>query len=207
MANESSKTQPARSICVYCGSGNGKSPAYRQAAEVLGAAIANAGYGLVYGGGSLGLMGETAKATLAHGGHVTGIIPGFLSEKEQMLQDVQELLVVDDMHERKMLMFDKADAFVALPGGIGTLEELVEQLTWSQLGRHRKPIVVANIGGFWQPFLSLLAHMREETFIREGLEVSFHVVDKADAILPAITAAWAAMPADRTSKADIEKKF
>src|SRR5690606_36376836 len=102
--------------------------------------LAEAGIRLVYGGGSLGLMGEVARATLAAGGRVTGIIPAFLSEREQMLRDVQELVVTEDMHQRKMLMFQKSDAFVALPGGIGTLEELVEQLTWSQLGQHEKPV-------------------------------------------------------------------
>ena len=116
--------------------------------------------GLVYGGGGLGLMGELARSVLAHGGRVTGIIPAFLSKKERMLRDVDELIVVDDMHQRKKLMFDKSDAFVALPGGIGTLEELVEQLTWAQLGRHTKPIVLVNIDGFWAPFLALLRHMQ-----------------------------------------------
>ena len=107
--------------------------------------------GLVYGGGSLGLMGEVARATLEHGGRVTGIIPGFLVEKEAMMRDVNEVIVTEDMHERKRLMFERSDAFVALPGGVGTLEELVEQLTWVQLGRHTKPVIVANIDGFWTP--------------------------------------------------------
>jgi uncharacterized protein (TIGR00730 family) len=180
-----------RNVCVYCGSGKGRTKTYAAAAQTLGKALAKAEIGLVYGGGSLGLMGEVAKSTLAAGGRVTGIIPAFLSDKEQMLRDVTELVVTDDMHQRKMMMFQRADAFVALPGGIGTLEELVEQLTWSQLGRHKKPIVVANIGGFWTPFLDLLEHMRHEAFIREGLEVRFHVVDKASDIVPAILAAAA----------------
>ena len=179
----------SKRICVYCGSGLGADPAYAVAARTLGAALADNGIGLVYGGGSLGLMGEVARATLDHGGHVTGIIPTFLSEKEQMLRDVDELIVVEDMHVRKRRMFECSDAFVALPGGIGTLEELVEQLTWSQLGRHAKPIVVANIKGFWTPFLDLLAHMKKDTFIRSGLEVSFTVVDAADKIVPAVLAA------------------
>jgi uncharacterized protein (TIGR00730 family) len=131
-------------------------------------------------------MGEIARATLAAGGKVTGIIPEFLSVREHMLKDVTDLIVTADMHERKKLMFEKSDAFVALPGGIGTLEELVEQLTWSQLGQHRKPIVVANIEGFWTPFLELLRHMRQAEFIRNGLEVNFAVVPTADAIVPAL---------------------
>ncbi|MEL6373744.1 MAG: TIGR00730 family Rossman fold protein [Pseudomonadota bacterium] len=175
-----------RNICVFCGSGKGENPAYAEAARTLGTAMAKADIGLVYGGGGLGLMGETARAVLKAGGRVTGIIPAFLSEKEKMLRDVQELIVTKDMHERKGLMFEKSDAFVALPGGIGTLEELVEQLTWSQLGQHTKPVVVADIDSFWAPLLKLLTHMREETFIRAGLEVHINVVKEANEILPRI---------------------
>ena len=177
------------SVCVYCGSGKGLNPAYAITARKFGKALADNGIRLVYGGGSLGLMGEVARACLGAGGKVTGIIPEFLGAKEKMLQDVDELIVVEDMHVRKRLMFERSDAFVALPGGIGTLEELVEQLTWSQLGRHSKPIVVANIDGFWTPFLDLLAHMKGETFIRPGLDVHFAVVDTAEKILPAVLAA------------------
>ena len=180
----------ARNICVYCGSGLGLNPAYREAARTLGAAMARNDIGLVYGGGSLGLMGEVARATLDHGGRVTGIIPGFLVEKEAMMRDVDEVIVTEDMHERKRLMFERSDAFVALPGGVGTLEELVEQLTWVQLGRHAKPVIVANIDGFWTPFLALLTHMKMDTFIRPGLDVRFTVVDDAAKIVPAIASAW-----------------
>jgi len=185
-AAATSPHRPARSVCVYCGSGHGANPAYAESARILGQSLASSGLGLVYGGGSLGLMGEVARATLEAGGHVTGIIPVFLTEREHMLKDVNDLIVTRDMHERKQLMFDHSAAFVALPGGIGTLEELVEQLTWSQLGRHTKPIVVANIADFWTPFLNLLGHMRTETFIRPGLEVGFSVVDDATKIVPAI---------------------
>ena len=175
-----------RTICVYCGSGLGNKPVYAEAARTLGRSIAEHGLGLVYGGGSLGLMGELARATLEAGGRVTGIIPAFLSEREQMLHDVDELVVTEDMHQRKMLMFQKSDAFVALPGGIGTLEELVEQLTWSQLGQHQKPVILANIDGFWTPFLTLLDHMRADAFIRENLEVRYEIVDRAEDIVPAV---------------------
>lgn len=174
-----------RNICVYCGSGVGSKPAYAEAARTLGRSLAEHGVGLVYGGGSLGLMGEVARATLEAGGRVTGIIPAFLSEREQMLREVDELIVTEDMHQRKMLMFQKSDAFVALPGGIGTLEELVEQLTWSQLGQHEKPIILANIDGFWTPFLNLLQHMRADQFIRQSLDVRCKVVDRAEDIVPA----------------------
>jgi uncharacterized protein (TIGR00730 family) len=180
---------PIKSMCVYCGSGPGKNPAYLAAAQTLGADMAAAGIGLVYGGGGLGLMGETAKSVLKAGGRVTGIIPQFLSEKERMLKEAHELIITEDMHQRKRLMFDRSDAFVALPGGIGTLEELVEQLTWAQLGRHQKPIILANIDGFWQPFLALLKHMSEEAFIRAGLEVRFVTVERAEDIVPAAIAA------------------
>lgn len=179
---------PLRSICVYCGSGHGLNPSYKAAAATLGQALAENKISLVYGGGSLGLMGEVARATLQHGGQVTGIIPEFLMSKEQALERVTELIVTTDMHERKRLMFEKSDAFVALPGGIGTLEELVEQLTWSQLGRHAKPIIVANIDGFWTPFLELLRHMKSDTFIRPGLDVRFTVVEQAAQIVPAAIA-------------------
>jgi uncharacterized protein (TIGR00730 family) len=177
-----------RSVCVYCGSGPGVNPAYAAAARSLGRHLAEHEVGLVYGGGSLGLMGEVARATLEHGGRVTGIIPAVLIEKEKMLRDVDDLIVTEDMHERKRLMFERSDAFVALPGGVGTLEELVEQLTWVQLGRHTKPVVVANIEGFWNPFLWLLSHMQADAFIRQGLELSFTVVDEADRIVPAVLA-------------------
>jgi uncharacterized protein (TIGR00730 family) len=180
----------ARNVCVYCGSGLGRNPAYTAAARTLGAAFADNNIGLVYGGGSLGLMGEVARATLDHGGRVTGIIPSFLVEKEAMMRDVDEMIVTEDMHERKRLMFERSDAFVALPGGVGTLEELVEQLTWVQLGRHTKPVIVANIDGFWTPFLALLTHMKTDTFIRPGLDVRFTVVDEASRIVPAIASAW-----------------
>jgi uncharacterized protein (TIGR00730 family) len=176
-------------ICVYCGSGMGKNQGYQAAARTLGQALAEQGIGLVYGGGNLGLMGEIAHATLNHGGRVTGIIPQFLTRKEHLLRDVDELIVTQDMHERKRLMFERSDAFVALPGGIGTLEELVEQLTWVQLGRHTKPVIVANIEGFWDPFLHILNHMKEDGFIRPGVNVRFSVVEDATKIVPAIIAA------------------
>jgi uncharacterized protein (TIGR00730 family) len=175
-----------KGVCVYCGSGKGLNSAYAIAARKLGKALGDNGIRLIYGGGSLGLMGEVARAALGAGGKVTGIIPEFLGTREIMLKDVDELIIVENMHVRKQLMFDRADAFVALPGGVGTLEELVEQLTWSQLGRHAKPIIIANIDGFWDPFLKLLDHMKAETFIRSGLDVIFTVVDKAEDILPAI---------------------
>ena len=182
-----------RKICVYCGSSPGADPAFLAAAELFGEILARNGIGLVYGGGDLGLMGATARAVLRSGGHVTGIIPRFLHKRENMLIDVQELIVVEDMHERKRLMFEKADAFVALPGGIGTLEELVEQLTWVQLDRHDKPVLIADIGGFWAPLLALLDHMREQGFIRAPFEARYLVRQRIEEVLPALQEAYAAV--------------
>ena len=181
-------------ICVYCGSSPGTDPAVIDAARSLGRAMAEAGIGLVYGGGDHGLMGAVARAVLDGGGSVTGIIPDFLRDKERMLSgplrsDKLEMIVVADMHTRKRLMFERADAFVALPGGIGTLEELVEQMTWVQLDRHTKPVVIADVGGFWRPLLALIDHMRDQGFIRAAAEVRYRVVGRAEDALPAIRAA------------------
>lgn len=172
------------SICIYCGSGSGADPAFERAAIDLGRLLAREKIRLVYGGGSLGLMGATARACLDAGGEVSGIIPQFLVNQEAMLPEVTELIVTGDMHERKRLMFEKADAFVALPGGIGTLEEVVEQMTWAQLGQHSKPIMLANIGGFWDPLVELLHHMNQNAFIRDGFELSYGVARSIDEILP-----------------------
>ncbi|MCB1508739.1 MAG: TIGR00730 family Rossman fold protein [Hyphomicrobiaceae bacterium] len=180
-----------KSVCVYCGSGEGSDPAYGEAADALGAALAGAGIRLVYGGGSLGLMGRVARACLDHGGQVTGIIPGFLHTREVMLKRVTDLIITEDMHQRKRRMFEEAEAFVALPGGIGTLEELVEMLTWSQLGRHKKPVLIADIKGFWAPLLALLDHMRGEGFIRSGYEVNCLTATRAEDILPMLQEALA----------------
>ena len=149
-------------------------------ATALGTAMAKAGIGLVYGGGQLGLMGAVARGVSENGGHVTGIIPEFLHSRERKFDDANELVIVPDMHTRKQMMFDRADAFIALPGGIGTLEELVEQLTWVQLERHDKPVVIADIAGFWRPLLSLLAHMRNANFIRPDLEVRYLVAERVE---------------------------
>ena len=169
-----------RTICVYCGSGPGTNPRFIEAAKAFGKVLAENGIRLVYGGGSIGLMGAVATSVLDHGGSVTGIIPDFLTARENALTRVQELIVTPDMHERKRLMFERSDAFVALPGGIGTLEELVEQLTWQQLGRHSKPVLLANIDGFWEPLFALLAHMRSTEFIRPSLSVDILKAERVE---------------------------
>lgn len=184
-----------KTVCVYCGSGPGTNPRFIEAAVAFGKALAKDGIRLVYGGGSVGLMGAVAKSALDHGGTVTGIIPEFLTGRENALKRVQDLIVTPDMHERKRLMFEHSDAFVALPGGVGTLEELVEQLTWQQLGRHAKPILLADIDGFWEPLLALLAHMRETEFIRPNLQVDILKAERVEDILPRLRAAAARAPA------------
>src|SRR5256886_14552304 len=183
-----------RTVCVYCGSGPGTNPRFIESAIALGKVLAGNGIRLVYGGGSLGMMGAIATSVLEQGGSVTGIIPDFLTARENALTRVQELIVTPDMHERKRLMFERSDAFVALPGGVGTLEELVEQLTWKQLGRHTKPILLANVDGFWEPLLALLAHMRATQFIRPTLDVDVLKAERVDDILPRLRAAAARAP-------------
>ncbi len=183
-----------KTVCVYCGSGPGSNPRFVEAAIALGKTFADNRIRLVYGGGSVGLMGAVAKSTLDHGGLVTGIIPDFLKSREQALTRVQEMIVTPDMHERKRLMFEHSDAFVALPGGIGTLEELVEQMTWQQLGRHTKPVLLANIDGFWEPLIALLAHMRETEFIRPSLPLEVLKADRIEDVLPRLRSAAARAP-------------
>jgi uncharacterized protein (TIGR00730 family) len=184
-----------KTVCVYCGSGPGSNPRFVEAAIGLGKTFAENNIRLVYGGGSVGLMGAVAKSTLEHGGSVTGIIPDFLKARENALTRVQEMIVTPDMHERKRLMFERSDAFVALPGGIGTLEELVEQMTWQQLGRHSKPVLLANIDGFWEPLMALLSHMRATEFIRASLPIDILKADRVEDILPRLRAAAARAPA------------
>ncbi|MCC5778068.1 TIGR00730 family Rossman fold protein [Nitratireductor sp. B36] len=177
------------SICVYCGSSNGRHERYFQAGLALGRDLAKARLRLVYGAGTKGIMGAVARGTMDAGGKVTGIIPKFLIRREANevdLAELDELIVTDDMHQRKHTMFERSDAFVALPGGIGTLEEIVEIMTWAQLARHDKPMVFANIGGFWNPLLTLIDHMKQEGFVHSDHRVRPIVVNEARDIVPAI---------------------
>lgn len=185
---------PVRSICVYCGSSPGRGEAYRAAGTSFGRALARAGLRLVYGAGTRGIMGAVAMGCIEAGGEVTGIIPRFLLKKESggPAQDlIGELVVTENMHQRKHAMFEKSDAFVAMPGGIGTLEEIVEIMTWAQLGRHRKPMVFANIDGFWDPMLALLAHMREEGFLHSAERAEPLIASTVDEIIPLVLRASA----------------
>ncbi|RUV37948.1 MULTISPECIES: TIGR00730 family Rossman fold protein [unclassified Mesorhizobium] len=187
-----------RSVCVYCGSSPGRDETYIKAGHLLGRSIAKAGLRLVYGGGTKGIMGAVAEGALKAGGKVTGIIPRFLINKEASetaLDRLDELLITDNMHERKHRMFEKSDAFVALPGGIGTVEEIVEIMTWGQLGHHRKPIVFGNVKGFWDPMLALLDHMAAEGFIHTAQRVKPLVVDDPEAIVAAIMVAGSSVDA------------
>ncbi len=178
------KSSTKKRLCVYCGSGSGIDPRYKEAAAKLGRAMAESGIDLVYGGGGNGLMGAVAGAVRDHGGHVTGIIPASLLQLENALEFISERYVTNGFHERKMLMFNLSDGFVALPGGVGTLEELVEQLTWAQLGHHDKPIFIVNMGGYWDLLLQLFDQMRGQEFIRAGLELPYVVVDNVEDVVP-----------------------
>ncbi|WP_150495319.1 TIGR00730 family Rossman fold protein [Roseibium aquae] len=200
--NDMSKSKLA-SVCVYCGSSHGTDPMYEAAATRLGQILAEENLRLVYGGGSVGLMGTVARATLEAGGTVTGIIPRFLEKREVMLTTLEDLIVTEDMHERKLLMFQRSDAFIALPGGIGTLEEAVEMMTWAQLGQHKKPVLLADIGGFWSPLLELLDHMRGQGFIRPETEVPYLVAKRVEDAVPMLREALRGLPAPRVDSEDL----
>jgi uncharacterized protein (TIGR00730 family) len=188
-----------KAICVYCGSSPGTDPAFVKTARDFGRILAENKVRLVYGGGSIGLMGAIAGSVIEHGGTATGIIPEFLTAKEQPRRLAQEQIITRDMHERKRTMFDRADAFVALPGGLGTLEELVEQMTWAQLGRHKKPILIANINRFWDPLLVLIDHMRRLGLVPSSAHgVELLVADRVEDILPKLReAARSVSPAEK----------
>ncbi len=174
-----------KSVCVYCGSAFGNDDAYRAAARDLGQVLAGAGLRLVYGGGGVGLMGETARAVNAAGGRVLGIMPQFLRTREILFDDV-ETRVVQNMHERKMMMFEESDAFVVLPGGIGTLEEVVELLSWRRLDLHKKPIIFLNTNDFWAPFVALIEHTQKAGFTPDSFTRTYVSVDTVAEVLPAI---------------------
>ena len=196
--NKIEKSRKIRKICVYCGSGPGIDPAFVESARAFGAILAKNGVGLVFGGGSVGMMGAIAKSVLDHGGKVTGIIPEFLVAREHAMRGADNLIVTRDMHERKRKMFEMADAFVAMPGGVGTLEEVVEQMTWVQLGRHRKPILLANIKRFWEPLCALIDHMKNLEFIRADLNFDLLAADAVEDILPKLQKAAASVPREET---------
>ena len=170
-------------VCVFCGASSGRSPAYLEAARAFGGAAAGRGLGVVYGGGRVGLMGAVADGALAAGGEVIGVIPQELVDRELAHGGLSELHVVGSLHERKALMAERADAFAALPGGFGTLDELMEQLTWSQLGLHGKPVGLLDVEEYWRPLIALARHATEEGFVRESDLAAIAVADDPGLLL------------------------
>ena len=183
-----------RAVCVFCGSSAPADPRYRDAARALGALLARRGVDLVYGAGGVGLMGELADAALGHGGRVIGVIPAGLFAREVGHTGLTELHEVASMHERKQLMYDLSDAFVALPGGLGTLEELAEVATWSQLGLHSKPVVLLDVDGFWEPLVSQLDRMAGVGLLKPASRDLIHRTGSAEEALGVLTAARPAHP-------------
>jgi uncharacterized protein (TIGR00730 family) len=181
----SSKSRRLDSVCVYCASSNAADPDFLAAASQLGAIIAGEGLRLVYGGGGVGLMGATARAAFEAGGRVLGVIPHFLTSHERPLKEVPTI-IVQSMHERKLMMFEEADAFAILPGGIGTLEEVIELLSWRRLGLHAKPIVFLNAKGFWDPLFEVFGHIHAQNLIPEEFRETWRSVDRVEDILPAL---------------------
>jgi len=177
-----------KKVCIFCGSYQGTQPIYMTAARAMGMGLAQRNLGLVYGGGRVGLMGAVADGTLAGGGKVTGVIPQSLVDRELAHVGLTELHVVASMHQRKSMMAEIADAFVAMPGGFGTLDELFEIITWAQLGFHKKPIALLNVGGYFDPLLTFIAHMATEGFIKPEHRDALLVKSEVDGLLDALLA-------------------
>ncbi|MBM3950295.1 MAG: TIGR00730 family Rossman fold protein [Rhodospirillales bacterium] len=177
------------SVCVFCGSKFGNDPTWARAADRLGVLLAEAGIRLVYGGGRIGLMGVVAQSVMRAGGRVSGVIPDFMIKLEVADTGITDLVVVDSMHERKRRMFELADGFVILPGGLGTLDETFEIVTWKQLRQHSKPIVVLNVNGYWSPFADLVRAIVAGGFAHPAVADLFTLVETPEAVLPALRAA------------------
>jgi len=177
-----------KSLCVYCGSSDRGSPAHHDAALRLGGTMAKAGIRLVYGGGRIGMMGRIADAVMDSGGEVIGIIPQFLEQVEVGHSGVTQLIVTENMHDRKQKMAEMSDAFLIMPGGLGTLEETFEILTWKQLGLHEKPVIIADIGGYWRHLTNLIDHMIAENYAKPENRALFQVIDNIEELLPALSA-------------------
>lgn len=184
--------QKVTSLCVFCGANTGTRAIYREGAAALGRAMAANGTALVYGGGRVGMMGAIADAVLGGGGNVTGVIPDFLVDKEIAHPGASEMIVVPDMHTRKKAMFDRSEAFCVLPGGVGTLDETFEIVTWRQLHRHNKPIVLLNLDGYWSHLVGLIERIIEEGFMHKGNSALVTVVDRPEDVLRAVEAELAA---------------
>lgn len=178
-----------RAVCVYCGSAARVAEPYQATARRLGALLAEHGIDLVYGGGRMGLMGLVADAVMDGGGRVVGVIPDHIMALEVEHRGLSDLVVVGSMHERKQAMFDRSDAFVVLPGGLGTLDEMIEVLTWKQLALHDKPVILVDDAGYWQPLLALIDHMIDNGFARQQHRRLFRVVDSVEDVIPALALA------------------
>ena len=185
-------TPKLASLCVFCGANTGTRPIYRQNAAALGQALAANGTELVYGGGRVGMMGAVSDAAIHGGGKVTGVIPQFLVDKELAHPGASEMIVVPDMHTRKRIMFERSEAFCVLPGGVGTLEETFEVVTWRQLHRHNKPIILLNTDGYWSHLVGLLERIIEEGFMHKGNSALVTVVDRPEDVIGAMEAELAA---------------
>lgn len=171
-----------RSVCLFCGSSELSDPAYTEAARAFGAQTATAGWRLVYGGGGVGLMGASARAAHAAGGRVLGVMPGFLRSRERLFDEV-ETLIVPSMHERKTIMYDQSDVFVVAPGGVGTLEEAIEVLSWKRLDLHSKPVIFLNLNGFWDPLLAVMEHSIAEAMTPPSFREAWVVCDTVEAAI------------------------
>ncbi|AQR62081.1 Rossman fold protein, TIGR00730 family [Brevundimonas sp. LM2] len=189
------------SVCLFCGSSDAADPKYTAAAAAFGQAAARAGWRLVYGGGGVGLMGASARAAHAAGGRVLGVMPAFLRSRERLFDEV-ETLVVTSMHERKQIMYDQSDAFVVAPGGIGTLEEVVELLSWKRLDLHGKPVIFLNIDGFWDPFFALMRHSVATGFTPSSFLEAWTVADTVEDVMAQMIPPASAMPARAPLKHD-----
>jgi hypothetical protein len=183
-----------KTLCVFCGSQVGNDKLYTQAAERLGKLMAEKRVRLVYGGGGIGLMGVLARSVLQAGGQAVGVVPGFLRALEVQQQGLTELIVTETMHERKFLMYDMADAFAVLPGGIGTLEEITELVSWRHLGVHVKPIVLIDVANYWKPYVSLIEHAVAEGFAAEAVRRDFSLVERVEDVLSAVGLVTAMAP-------------
>jgi len=177
--------RPGLSVCLFCGSSNSARPEYLEAADAFGKRLAAEGVRLVYGGGGIGLMGAAARSAHAAGGQVLGVMPDFL-RRHEVIFDTVETVVVSNMHERKMRMFEESDGFAIFPGGIGTLEEVIELMSWRRLDLHRKPIVFLNMDGFWEPLYALLRHLIAENVMPAWLPDTWASVETVDEVLPAL---------------------
>lgn len=198
--------QNLKSMCVYCGHKTGDRPIFTESAEFLGRDLARNDIRLIYGGGALGLMGTVARTAHDNGGKVFGVIPEFLVEVEGLLPDIEHE-IVKSMHERKMMMFEQADAICTMPGGIGTLEEIIEVVSWARMELHRKPVVLLNLEGFWSPLVELIDHIIERGFAAPELREDLIVVDRAEDVIPAAEEALCNLSKNCDEAEDFEEKI